>query len=230
MSKAKNKGTQSYNTQASVDPYTQGYLQQIGAAAQGAGMAGPSPLVTGASGYNTGQMNAGNLGLSALSGNQGALQQLMNPYTQGVIGTNNNLWNQINQQTQNQVNDRATQAGAFGGSRQGVATGVALAQNNLQQANQNATLLNNQYGQAMNQAQGLAGLGFMGSQANAGLGMQGVGNPNQWLMNMMKQGFIMPTGQTGSGGSVTNGSQTGFDLAKLAQAAGAMFGGGGGGG
>ncbi len=192
-----------WNQNQAVDTNTRGQLGNIQSAFDAAGQAGPSPYATGAAQYNQGQMQAGNMGLAALGGNQAALGQLMNPYTQGVIGTNNNLWQQINQQTQNQVGQNATQAGAFGGSRQGVATGVALAQNNLQQANQNANLLNNQYGQAINQAQGLAGLGFAGSQANAGLGLAGVGDPSQWYAQMLKQGFIMPTGST-SGGAQSN--------------------------
>ena len=215
MSKSAQGQRQTYNQNQAVDTNTRGQLGDINSAFQAAGQAGPSPLATGAGTYNQGQMDAGNVGLSALSGNQAALGQLMNPYTQGVIGTNNNLWQQINQQTQNQVGQNATQAGAFGGSRQGVATGVALAQNNLQQANQNANLLNNQYGQAINQAQGLAGLGFAGSQANAGLGLAGVGDPSQWYAQMLKQGFIMPTGSTSGGASAGTGTSAGFKLPFL---------------
>lgn len=215
MSKSAKGDRQTWNQNQAVDTNTRGQLGDIQNAFQAAGAAGPSPYATGAAQYNQGQMQAGNLGLSALSGNAGAVQQLMNPYTQGVIGTNNDLWQKINQQTQNQVNQNATQAGAFGGTRQGVATGVALAQNNLQQANQNATLLNNQYGQAINQAQGLAGLGFAGSNANAQLGLAGVGDPAQWYAQMLKQGFIMPTGSTSGGATAGTSTSGGFKIPFL---------------
>lgn len=202
------------NQNSSVDTNTRQQLGGIQNAYTNAGMAGWSPLINGSTGYNTQAMNAGQLGLSALSGNQQAAQQFMNPYQSQVIDANNAQWQRMNQQTQNQVANNATLAGAFGGSRQNVATGTALAQNNLAQGQQTAGLLNSGFNDAMNRASGLAGLGFAGGQANANLGMQGVGNPAQWLAQMMKQGFIMPTGGTSGGAQTTFGGKTegGLDL------------------
>ena len=230
MSKSKSKGTQSFNTQTGVNQQTGDWLNQIFNAAQNAGITGPSPLVTGASDYFGRGQQAGQTGLGALSGNGQDVQRLMSPYQQQVIDANNTQWGRINAQTANQVRDAATQAGAFGGDRRNVALGTALTGNNVAQAQQNAGLLNQGYSNAMNQAGQLAGLGFQSAGANANLGMGGVGNPNQWMMNMLKQGFIMPTGQTASGGSYTNQSGHAIDFGKMFQSIGALFGGGGGGG
>ncbi len=56
----------------------------------------------------------------------------------------------------------------------------------------------------------MAGMGFMGAGQNANLGMQGVGNQQQWLMNMLNQGWRGPTGQSGSGSQTSFGGQAGF--------------------
>ena len=63
---------------------------------------------------------------------------------------------------------------------------------------------------AMSQAQALAGLGYAGAGQNANLGMGGVGNAQQWLMNMLNQGYKGPMGQTGQGAS--QGNQSGYNL------------------
>ncbi len=210
MGKKGNANTekQTYNQNQNVDTQTRDYLSEIQNASRNAGLSGPSPLVTGAAGYNTGLQNAGNLGVSALSGDQAATQQLMNPYQQQVIDANNAQWQHVNQQTQNQVNDRAMKAGAFGGSRQGVATGTALAANNLAQQGQTAGLLNSGYTDTMNRAQALASGGYAGAQANANLGLGGVGNAQQWLANMLNQGYRGPTGSTSGGASWKGGVST----------------------
>lgn len=193
-SKGKQKGT------SQIDKGSIEYQNAIRAAAQGAGQAGPSPLVTDAAGYYTGAQTAGNLGMGALSGDPSAAKQLMNPYQQQVVNATNAQWDQNDQQTMNAVNDRATQAGAFGGTRQGVATGVALGQNNLNRNSQIGSLLYGGFNDTMNRANTLAGYGMQGAGANANLGMGGVGNPQQWLMEMLKQGYL------GNYGGATNGS------------------------
>lgn len=208
--KNKKKETQSYNNTTAVDATTQAYQQQIRNAAEQAGNAGPSPLIGGATSYNTGLQNYGDIGARALSGDQQAASQLMNPYQQQVIDANNAQWQHTNAQTMNQVNDAATRAGAFGGSRHGVAEGVALANNNRAQMGQTAGLLSSGYNNAMGQAGQLAGMGFAGAQQNANLGLGGVGNAQQWLMNMLNQGYKGPMGQTSSGAS--QGNQSGYNL------------------
>jgi hypothetical protein len=196
------------NQNSSVDTNTRNQLGGIQQAFDAAGQAGPSPLATGAAGYGTGAQQAGNLGLGALSGDSASMAKLMNPFQSQVIDANNAQWQRVNQQTSNQVSDAATRAGAFGGSRQGVATGVALGANNLAQQQQTAGLLQSGYNNAVGQAGQLAGLGFQGAGLNANLGMGGVGSPEQWQAQMMKQGFIMPTGGTSGGAQTTFGGKT----------------------
>lgn len=215
MSKSAGGQRTSQSSQTGVDPTTMAYMQQIMDAAKGAGAAGPSPLVTGAAGFNTGAMTAGNLGMGALSGNAADAATLMNPYQQQVIDATNKQWDVNDQHTINAVNDRATAAGAFGGSRAAVATGTALAQNNLNRNSAVSGLLNTGYDSTMNRAGTLAGLGFAGSQANANLGMGGVGSPQQWLLNMLNQGFRGPTGTTSSGSQAGVQTSGGFKIPGL---------------
>lgn len=189
-----------------VDPQTMAWMQQIMAAAQQAGNAGPSSLVTGATDYNSAMTGAGQKGLAALSGDAGAARDLMNPYQGQVIDAANAQWNNADQHTMSAMNDAATKANAFGGSRHGVATGVALGENNRNRMGQISGLLNSGYEGAMGRAAQLAQGGFQGAGANANLGMGGVGNPGQWLMNMLNQGFRQ-TGSTTTG-SASGGSSS----------------------
>lgn len=212
MSKSAGVKTDSTRGEQNIDPQTAAWIKQIMDAAQKAGAAGPSPLVGGATDYNSGLMKAGNLGLGAMSGDPNAVATLMNPYQQQVIDANNKQWGQTNQATQNQVNARATAAGAFGGSRQGVATGSALAQNNMAQQGQTAGLLQGGFTDAMNRAGQLAQGGFYGAGANANLGMGGVGNPSQWLMMMLNQGYKGPMGQSYTGHDTGFNTQASFHI------------------
>jgi hypothetical protein len=197
------KTTQNNNT--NIDAVSQGRTSDIWDAAQGAGNAGPGPLLTGAAGYNTGAQGAGQTGLMALAGDTNAAKTLMNPYQQGVIDQNNIGWNKINAQTVNRTNDLATRAGAFGGSRHGVAEGVALGNNAQQQAQQTAGLLNTGFDNSMNRAGQLAQFGAQGANANSNLGFAGVGNPDMWRLQMLKQGYLGPQGQQSAGAQTTFG-------------------------
>lgn len=202
-----NKTTQ--NSQQSLNSQSTDYLQNIWKAAQGAGQQGPSPLVNGAAGYNTNLQNAGNLGIRALS-DPSQMALLMSPYTQNVIDQMQKQQGVTNQGIMSDVNSQATRAGAFGGDRAAVAQGTALSQNAMANNAQIANLLNSGFQNAQGVAQNMAGMGYAGANQNANLGMQGVGNQPQWLMNMLKQGFVMPTGQSSSGAQTSFGGQFGF--------------------
>lgn len=221
IGKGGQRQTQNATSSTGVDPQTQAWIQQTMEAAKGAGAAGPSPLVGDATDYNSGLMKAGNLGFGALSGSPDAVKALMNPYQQQVIDANNAGWQRTNANTMNQVNDAATRANAFGGSRAAVAQGSALSQNNQAQQGQTAGLLQTGYGDAMNRAGQMAQMGFAGSQANANLGMGGVGNPMQWLMQMLNQGYKGPMGTNTNTSGATAGTNinTNIDFAKMFQAA-----------
>jgi hypothetical protein len=201
------KSTSTNQHSQRVDPFTQGQYKDIWNAGNAAANAGPGPLLTGAAGYGSAAQAAGNLGFGAMSGDPRAVGQLMNPYQQQVIDANNAAWQKTNLQTGNQVNDAAARAGAFGGSRHGVTAGVALANNNMAQAQQTAGLLQGGYRDAMQQASALAGYGFQGAGLNTNLGFGGVGSPEMWRLQMMKQGFMAPMGMDES--SVTRNTNIG---------------------
>ena len=235
-------------TTQSMDPQTQAYIQQIQQAAQQAGQTGGATnQYAGAGGPVATQyqnmMNGGNLGFNALSGNSQALSQLMNPYQQQVIDANNKQWGNINAQTQNQLSGAATKANAFGGSRYGVALGSALSQNNIGQGQQTASLLQGGYNTAMGQANSLANLGFGATQGLNQLGQQNVAQTNtnnSYLMNMLRQGYMGPTGSTNTQSSSPSGLSSMLGWGQLLGSLGAApftggmsllgMGGGGGGG
>lgn len=210
MSKSGGGKRETTSQQTGVDPTTFGRMADIWHAAQGSGLAGPGPLLTGAAGFNTQAQNAGAQGLAALGGNPQALQALMDPYQSQVINAANAQYDHSNALAQLGVNDAATKAGAFGGARHGVAAGVAMGENERNRNSEIAGLLSSGFDGAMGRAAGLAGMGFAGAGANANLGMAGVGSPEAWYLNQLKQGFMGPTGQSSSGS--TGQTQGGFSF------------------
>lgn len=201
---------QHQNSQTQLDQDTKNRMGSIWDAGVASGNAGPSPLLNGASGYNSGMMQAGQTGTAALAGDADATKQLMNPYQQQVIDANNAGYAKTQAQTVNQTNDLATKAGAFGGSRHGVAEGVALGNNAMAHDAQNAGLLYQGFGDTMQRAGQLAAGGFAGAQANSQLGFAGVGSPAQWKLQQMRAGFTGPTGQSSSGNNY--GAEAKFGL------------------
>jgi len=140
-----------------IDPASARYVEQM---RQAALAAQGNPL------YAQGRQ-LGGVGLSALGGDQGALQQLMGGYGSQL----DPYWNQLRQQTLGTIGDQATQAGAFGGSRQGVAEGAALGQIGIGQAGQRY----GEYQNALGRAGQLANLGFGIDPQMLGLLNQGMG-------------------------------------------------------
>jgi hypothetical protein len=135
-------------------------------------------------------------------------RSMMSPYIQSVIDPTRALGQQALTQNLQQVGANANQAGAFGGSRQGVMEGVAQSQEALGESNILGNLLNTGYGQALTQAGNLAntrqqlGEGAASSLAsmygNAGSAMAGYGQtdinnalnagqgiPQQYLQNLL---------------------------------------------
>lgn len=201
-------------TTSSVDPATANYIRMIMAAARGAGSAqlpGASPYMTNAASSLQQQEQLGLTGSRALAGDSTAVQALMSPYINKVIDTNNAAWQKINQQTQQQVNANATGAGAFGGTRYGVALGNALNANNAAQAQQTAELYQSALNDAMQRAGTLSGQGETAAQGAASLGdairnIQISQNPDVQMMNYLKTAFSgLPYGTaqtaTSTGGS-----------------------------
>lgn len=161
---------------------------EIYGVAQQAGSAPIPTSVTGAQNFYTGAQQAGQTGLNALSGDAAAQQQFMNPYQQQVIDQLNSQFGVQNQMTSNQVADQATQARAFGGSRHAIAQGVALGENQRNQAGLLANVYQSGFDNSMNRAGQVAGMGFDAAGAGANLGMT-AGNQNLWRLNQLRQGF-----------------------------------------
>lgn len=131
---------------------------------------GVDPLTTQAIGGFQQAANAGTLGLNALSGDQGAINTLMNPFQQDVLNQVKSQYGDLANLATNNVNDQATAAGAFGGTRHGVAEGVALGQLNKDMGNQLAGLQYQGYTDALGRAGQLANLGMGANDALNQLG------------------------------------------------------------
>jgi len=142
------------------------------------------------------------------------LSPYMNPYTKNVIDPTMSLMEQSRKQALMGIGDTATQAKAFGGSRQGIAEGVTNAQSELQKGQFAGGLLSQNFAQAQQGAQydignrftadqfnsqmGLAGAQFRGGMANqlAGLATQGQNTYLQGLQAAMGgQGLLQAQSQ-----------------------------------
>lgn len=137
------------------------FPQFLGAPAPAAGPAAPmnlppatiDPALRDVLARYQGYGDVGQMGLTALSG---GANPFMNAYLEGL----NPIWDQARQQALGAIGDQATQSGAYGGSRHGVAEGVALGQIGQGQAAQRYQAFNDAQQRAAQAAQfGLAGLG-----------------------------------------------------------------------
>lgn len=127
--------------------------------------------------------SAGNLGLSALTGNAAASQAFQNPY----LAQMNPFFAQQRAQAVNAANDQATQAGAFGGDRSGIAAAIAGSQADQNQAGFNYQNFND----SMMRALQAANLGYGANAASAFLPQQYA----QGQLGLLGQG-LGPYGQT----------------------------------
>lgn len=211
MSVGKSRQKTTSSGKSGPDAATQAKVDEIFGAARAAGGQMPTQI-GGAQDYYGGATAAGRTGIDALSGNADAAAKFMNPYQLQVLDQMTKQFGVQNQMTERQMNDAATRAGAFGGSRHGVATGVALGENQRNQAAQYAGLLNSGFEGAMGRAGQVAGMGFDAAGAGATLGAQ-YGSPDLWRMEALRRGFSgMPYGQTYSGRGNTTGYTAGYSI------------------
>jgi hypothetical protein len=166
---------------------TQRQQNEVYNAGKMAGDSIPQPILQSQGTFGA-QQTAGQQGLDAMTGNAAAAEKFMNPYQQQVMDKMNAQFANQNQMTTQGINDQATQAGAFGGSRHGVAQGVALGENARNQGMMTANMLSQGFEGAMGRAGQVADLGFGGARAGAELGMQ-AGNPAVWRSTMLNRGF-----------------------------------------
>lgn len=117
--------------------------------------------------------------------NSSNLQNFIDPYTQQVTGSLQNLFNTQNQEQQNQLVGNAISAGAWGGDRASVAQAQLARQQQLAQNPQLAQVLQQGFGQAqqtLSQQQQLQLQGMEGDAwraANAAYQFGGLGNQVQ---------------------------------------------------
>lgn len=241
------KGSKSQTVTTKVDPQTQAYQQMVRGAAVNAANNYQAPGMDASTQQaiaNLGGAAGGlNLGMGALSGDPAAMAQLMNPYNQQVIGQMNQQYGHLANQTMNAINDQATQAGAFGGSRAAVAQGVGLANLNANQAMTQAQLLQSGYQNAQQQAAQLANLGMGANGQLAQLGdyarqIQIQQNPYLSKLQLLQQGLqgmqsggstTQPSGSSPFGsllGGAASGAAIGSAIPGLGTGLGAAIGGG----
>ena len=195
-------------TVAGMDPAQQQAYNQVagmqglgtGAAATGinaqANLAGQvTPITAGGINANTNQLQQGfnqqvygpsqgllgnytSQGPATAQGVAAGAQQLMSPYTSAVIDPANQLMQQQLRSNLNTIGAGANQAGAFGGSRQGVQEGIAQSQAALGSEKYLGDLLNNQWNQATGISRDVA------MQA----GQQGLAS-NTALANLLQGGY-----------------------------------------
>jgi hypothetical protein len=115
--------------------------------------------------------------------NGGGIQQigagasaLMSPYISNVLNPTMALGQQSLSQGLEQVGANANQAGAFGGSRQGVMEGVAQSQSALQQAQLAGNLLNSGWNSALTPALAAEQQGYGAASTLAGYGQTNATN------------------------------------------------------
>src|SRR5262245_25556930 len=111
-----------------------------------------------------------NVGVQRLGGMD--LSAYMNPFSQSIINPSLTLMDQSLAQQQNATAAQARNVGAFGGSRQGVAEGVAEAQTNLLKGQLGANLWSQNFLNAQQQA-----VGDINRQYTADVGNRAA---NQW--------------------------------------------------
>jgi hypothetical protein len=181
---------QSTKQTTSVDSSDQNYINAMRNSATTQADQGNQYSGQAAQGY-LGAQAAGQQGTNAMT--TGNYSQFMNPYQQSVINPMLQQFQQQNQGLMSGVDSNATAQGAFGGSRNGVAEGSALAQNQMNQNQQLGNLEYQGFGAATNQALQQANLGMGASQSLQNLGAQ----------NAMLPGQILAQGQGGPTGSTT---------------------------
>lgn len=218
------------------------YLQQSRALTQNGALGALQGQVNaglGAQGQvNAFGQNAAQTGFNAATGAlNGApdASQFFNPFQSQVLDATRQQFGQVRDATNRNISDRATAAGAFGGSREAVTRGAALADIARNETSQLAGLTAQGYTDAMNRAmqqqqfqsqagQSLfnQGLGALGQQAGYGqqaLGQQ-VGLYGQGLNNLGQAGM------QGSNSLFSSGLGAGQYLAGQGQQnAGTLYGG-----
>lgn len=132
----------------------------------------------------------------ALQGTQGVMQggpniaAFANPFTEGVVNTSMDAMNRARQMAMNDLGAQATRAGAFGGSRQGVAE-AETNRNFFDQAGQMAAnLYNTGFNTALGAGQQQQNLQLQAASQMGNLANLGFGFGTQLNQQQMQQGTL----------------------------------------
>lgn len=107
--------------------------------------------------------------------NSSAINQYMSPYTQNVINATQAQMNQNNAIQQSSLQGNAAAQGAWGGDRSAVAQSLLAGQQSLANNQTIAGLENQNYSQALNEANTQQQAGMQAQQLNASNALQGAG-------------------------------------------------------
>ena len=143
----------------------------------------------------------------------GGIQDYMNPYTDQVVNRIGELAGRnLKENLLPNIQDKAIQAGTFGGSRSGEAIGRALRDSQESALAQQSSALQQGYGQAGQQLQADRARQLQAAQQQAGFGQQTAG------LSAADQQRLMAAGQQQAAiGQATAGLE-GADLARYGQA------------
>ena len=188
-------------TTTQLDPSTQKYVDEILKLFQGGagGIGGFDPNSQQALNFYSQAGTTGATGLAALGGDTAAFAKFQNPYQQDVLNALDPFFAKSRAGAINDINDYFTKAGAFGGSRQGVATGTALADIANTENQTRAGFTYQGFQDAMQRAVQAAGLGFGGAGGLSSLGplAQLMQNPELRKALLLKLGLGgLPYGQS----------------------------------
>jgi len=156
-----------------VASMTPGQVQDINNVQQNVGSTNPAfayaqNTAANLSNYQPGQVNAGSLAQTDLSG-------YMNPYTNNVINSGLQALDIQRQQALNGIGDQAIRTGAFGGSRQGISEGVTNAGSAMQAGQLASQLQAQNFAQAQNAAQNDLNRNLQAQGMNQQAGLSGAG-------------------------------------------------------
>lgn len=180
-------------TTTKLDPAAEKFRNEMYRQAQGvSGTLGATPGLD----PMTQQANATISGL--LGGDPAVLRRFMDPYQDQVIGGLGQQYDRLRAQAGMQTNDAAMGAGAFGGSRHGIAQGTRLGEIDRAQGGQVAGLLSQGFNDALNRAQGLAGQAAGMGAYNRDVSVQQNDDPIKRLNVLLSAMGGAPTGSSQS--------------------------------
>ena len=149
-------------------------LAQSSVGVQNPYISSASGMMQSAADYQPQQVGASTIGYDAVTAPnflQGDVQKYMNPYTQNVIDASMLDLKSANDLALQQINQQASGARAFGGSRQGVAEALQRSQAAQGAGRMSADLRNQSYNQAVAAMQADQGRQMQASLANQQAGM-----------------------------------------------------------